>query len=308
MKNIHDIGYKKLFSNKTIFRQLLETFVNEGWVKDLDFDSCETLDKSFISDHYKETESDIIYKLNLKGKEVFVYVLIEFQSTVKQFMAVIVLNYITNFYMDYITSNKGIKKLPAIFPIVLYNGDRLWNAASKISELIEGNDLLGKYSINFEYFRICENEYSKESLLKIRNIVSMLFLAESFYDMDLLSDELLDLFEREEDKQAVSLFLNWFKQLSESGRIDKEDYKSLEGIYTNKREVKTMLIDAMEKEKKRIFEAGWKDGKTEGKLEGKIEDAKVMLLNGEPVERIKLYTKLSEEQILELKEEINLKE
>ena len=60
MPTIHDSGYKKLFSNKVIFRQLIETFVKEDWVKDLDFDSCDTVDKSFISEHYKETESDII--------------------------------------------------------------------------------------------------------------------------------------------------------------------------------------------------------------------------------------------------------
>lgn len=56
MKHIHDKGYKKLFSNPTIFRQLLETFVQEEWVRRVDFSHCERLDKSFVSDHYKETE------------------------------------------------------------------------------------------------------------------------------------------------------------------------------------------------------------------------------------------------------------
>ena len=127
--NIHDSGYKrlrpdlsgKLFSNQTIFRQLLTTFVKEDWVDDLDFESCQTIDKSFISEHYKETESDLLYKVGLKEREIYIYILIEFQSTIDDFMALRVLNYITNFYMDYLTSNKGVKKLPAVFPIVLYN-------------------------------------------------------------------------------------------------------------------------------------------------------------------------------------------
>ena len=70
MPTIHDSGYKKLFSNKVIFRQLIETFVKEDWVKDVDFDSCQTVDKSFVSDQYKKTESDIIYKLKIKNKEI----------------------------------------------------------------------------------------------------------------------------------------------------------------------------------------------------------------------------------------------
>lgn len=51
----HDSGYKRLLGNKTIFRQLYETFVEEDWVAKLDFDRAERLDKSFVSEHYKET-------------------------------------------------------------------------------------------------------------------------------------------------------------------------------------------------------------------------------------------------------------
>ena len=41
MKEIHDRGYKKLFSNLEIFRQLIMAFVRKPWVKDLDFSKCE---------------------------------------------------------------------------------------------------------------------------------------------------------------------------------------------------------------------------------------------------------------------------
>jgi predicted transposase YdaD len=66
-------------------------------VGDLDFTRCETLDKSFVADHYKETESDLIYKVGLRGQTIYIYILIEFQSSVGRFMAVRVLNYITSF-------------------------------------------------------------------------------------------------------------------------------------------------------------------------------------------------------------------
>ena len=121
---IHDSGYKRLFANHTIFRQLVETFIKEEWVNELDFNQCETLDKSFVSDHYKATESDLIYKVKVCGKTIYIYVLLEFQSSVDRFMVVRVLNYITNFYLDYVATHKRVKKLPAIFPVVLYNGKK----------------------------------------------------------------------------------------------------------------------------------------------------------------------------------------
>ena len=314
--NLHDSGYKKLFSNHTIFRQLLETFVNQEWVHSLDFDTCEPLDKSFISEHYKETESDLIYKIQFHNREVYIYILIEFQSTVDSFMALRVLNYITNLYMDFLVNNRGAKKLPAVFPIVLYNGEAPWTAPVNLSALIEQNPPLGAYALDFQYFLIAENEYSQEALLKIRNIVSTLFLAESHYDLEVLEVELLNLFSTEVDREAMSLFLNWFRQLAAHGRIESVDYESLESIYLNEEEVKTMLVTALERERQEFFQNGLREGEQKGRIEGeqkgriegKIEAAKAMLAKGMEITLISEITNLSEEQLSQLKDELSSRE
>jgi len=89
MHHLHDSGYKRLFSNLTIFRQLVESFVEEEWVAQLDFDRAERIDKSFVAEYYKESESDLIYRIPLRDSEqaVILYLLIEFQSTIDRFMA-----------------------------------------------------------------------------------------------------------------------------------------------------------------------------------------------------------------------------
>lgn len=293
MTNVHDSGYKKLFSNKTIFRQLLQTFVKEPWVDDLDFDSCETIDKSFISEHYKATESDLIYKIKLNDQEIYIFILIEFQSTVDRFMAVRIPNYITNFYMDYLETHKKVDKLPPIFPILLYNGDRAWTAPQNLADLIDNSELLGEYGLNFNYFKIAENEYDLETLQAIRNIVSTLFLAEAHYDIELLKQELLAIFKTEDDKQAASLFLNWFKQLSNHQRIEPEDYIQLEQVYRNVEEVNAMLITALKKEREELFEAGHQ----EGRQENRIEIAAAMLRSEFSIDVISGITGLSTEDI-----------
>ena len=58
MARIHDVGYKYLFSNCTISRQLLETFVLEAWVREADFEAAETLDKSYIQEGLKEGKQE----------------------------------------------------------------------------------------------------------------------------------------------------------------------------------------------------------------------------------------------------------
>ena len=223
-------------------------------------------------------------------------------------MALRVLNYITNFYMDYIANHKQVKKLPAVFPIVLYNGEDRWTAPVNLSDLIEQTPSLGTFALDFQYFLIAENQYSQQALLKIRNIVSTLFLAESYYDVDMLEGELLNLFSSEADKSAVSLFLNWFKQLALHGRIGSGDYESLETTYRNEEEVRTMLITALEKEKRQIYHNGHIEGRREGRVEGKIETARVMLAKGMEIELIAEITNLPEAQLLQLKAQLSVKE
>jgi predicted transposase/invertase (TIGR01784 family) len=252
----HDKGYKRLFSNKLIFKQLIETFVTEDWVKDCDFEHCQKIDKSFISEHYKETESDIIYQVKFKNKNAYIYLLLEFQSSVSWYMALRMLNYVSNFYMDYIETHKKSRKLPPIFPLVLYNGDEKWTAATDFRELLEKPDLLKQYAPQLHYFKIAENEYKQETLLQISNLVSTLFLVENGNDIKSIGAELLNLFDNNEDKQAFSILLNWFKQLALRGKKSFDDYQELEYVYQSKEEVKTMLETTLQQYGNTFFVKG----------------------------------------------------
>ena len=180
----------------------------------------------------------------------------------------------------------------------------------KLSALIEQTPPLGAFGLDFQYFLIAENEYSQEALLRIRNIVSTLFLAESHYDLEVLEVELLNLFSSEVDREAMSLFLNWFRQLAAYGRIESVDYQSLESIYRNEEEVKMMLVTALEREREQFFQNGLREGKQEGLLEGKqegriaekLETAKAMLAKEMEMTLISEITNLPEAQLLQLKE------
>ena len=73
--------------------------------------------------------------------------------------------------------------------------------------------------------------------------------------------ELLALFDHEPDKQAVSLFLNWFQQVSDQGRYREIDPEALSQVYQNREEVQSMLVNAIARDRKKIYEKGLKKGK-----------------------------------------------
>jgi hypothetical protein len=69
---------------------------------------------------------------------------------------------------------------------------------------------------------------------------------------------------------------------------------------------KIFLLDMMKKLEldEKLKDEGRQEGRQEGKLQEQIEIAKEMLLDEEPIEKIKKYSKLSEEKIIQLKNEL----
>lgn len=269
---IYNAAYYQLFSNIDLFKELLKTFVKLDWIEKIDFETIENVSTKFISESYKRRESDIIYKVKLiDEKEIYIYIMIENQSTVDKFMPVRCLNYITGLYLELIKSKGETVELPAIFPIVLYNGDEKWTHSNKISDFITNNDILKNYGINFDVFLIKENSFKLDDLLEIGNIVSTLFITESYYNSELVFKEVQKILDKYGITIPVKLFLNYFKNMSIDEKIDIIDYKELEKLYKTKEEVNSMLLTAIRKEKEDLIE--------KGKLEGKIEGLELTAIN-----------------------------
>ncbi|MEM7537675.1 MAG: hypothetical protein AAF639_36230 [Chloroflexota bacterium] len=71
---------------------------------------------------------------------------------------------------------------------------------------------------------------------------------------------MMALFEKEEDKRAISLLFNWFMQLWKNDKISREDYDKLDKVYREAEEVKTMLEVTIKTYKQRLYDEGHADG------------------------------------------------
>jgi predicted transposase YdaD len=176
----HDQSYKKLFSHRQMVIDLLR-FIDEPWVKLLDFDSLETVNSSFVSDTLRERHDDIIWRIRLDKKWLYLYLLIEFQSSIDDFMAVRIMVYVGLLYQHLIETQKltAKDKLPPVLPLVIYNGIPRWDAAKDIGELIEkvpGG--VRKYCPHLHYFLIDEGTYNEPQLAQLRNLVAILIRLE----------------------------------------------------------------------------------------------------------------------------------
>jgi len=176
----HDHSYKLLFSHVTLVRDLLQGFVQEAWVADLDFSTLENTARSFTSDDLREREDDAIWRVRCHESWIYIYILIEFQSTVDRFMAVRLMTYIGLLYQDLIRSKKLLAngQLPAVLPLVLYNGIRPWSSSMSLQSLIqEVPGGLSRYRPTLTYLLLDESRHPLEGVAP-GNLVDLIFRLE----------------------------------------------------------------------------------------------------------------------------------
>jgi hypothetical protein len=84
------------------------------------------------------------------------------------------------------------RKLPPVLPIVLYNGEKPWQASESISRLLQPMpEELRDYQPQQRYLLIDEGRYSATELEKLDNVTAALIQAEIAESQETLSRVLL---------------------------------------------------------------------------------------------------------------------
>ena len=139
MVQLHDTGYKYLFSHADLVRELLEVFAPPGVAEWLDYATLRPETGNFITPAMKKREDDVVWSIELQGQRVYLYLLLEFQSAIDKGMPVRMMQYVAALY-DHLVRSKAIdlaNGLPPVLPMVIYNGDARWNGCTQIFDLIQ---------------------------------------------------------------------------------------------------------------------------------------------------------------------------
>ncbi|MFL0167519.1 Rpn family recombination-promoting nuclease/putative transposase [Candidatus Clostridium helianthi] len=264
----HDVGYKHIFSHKGTFLELLRSFAKKEWTNLIKEEDLILVDKSYILSDFEEEESDILYKVNVNGEEVIFYVLLEFQSKVDFQMPMRLLFYMTEVWRDVLknTDKSEVKrksfKLPAIVPIVLYNGKNKWTAKTSFREILSGYELFEDNILNFNYMLFDINRYSDEELYNVSNLVSAVFLLDQEMDEDELLRRLRKLIYvlKKISPEQFNVFKQWLKKIVKP-RLTEEMQKEVDEVLdkSNQEEVDFMVSNlgkTLEKMERKAVEKG----------------------------------------------------
>jgi hypothetical protein len=240
INNEHDLGYKSLLTHKRTFIEFLRDFVKKDWVNLIKEEDLVLIDKEFILEDFKEEEADIVYKVKIGDKDIIFYILLEMQSKVDFSMPIRLLMYMSELWRDELkNTDTNIKKrkdfkLPAIFPIVLYNGEYNWTAARSFKEVLSGYELFEDNIVDFKYMLFDVNRMDDEELLDIATLISSVF---SLDQSGINDDEIIRrlkvigrFIRMKATKDQSKIFRNWIRNILQN-RMDGEMKICIQDIF-----------------------------------------------------------------------------
>ncbi|MCG5259164.1 DUF4351 domain-containing protein [Cupriavidus gilardii] len=198
-----------------------------------------------------------------RGEWVYLYLLIEFQSTVDHHMAIRMTNYITCLDLELIRGQNMLDggRLPPVLPIVIYNGDGKWTATTDIADLsprLPGR--LSRCQPRCEYLLVDASRYSDEALAKLDNLVAAVFRFENATSETTLLDTVRWLRQRVADSPVLSnTFVRWLKDVGSRHRHAGLNFTDVHNLMEAEMSLSTNI-------------AQWKANyKREGLMEGRQE-------------------------------------
>lgn len=212
-----DSLYHRLFSHPGMVEELVREFVPEALAAGLDFSGLQRVNPKFHIGRRstRRREGDVIWRLPTReGADIYLYLLMEFQSKSEWWMAVRTQVYEGLLWQQVIDEKKLMAgaRLPPLLLLVLYNGVRRWNAPTQTGELIalSPDSPLWPWQPQSRYYLLDIGAFPKDELARRSSLAALLFRLEQRHSP-------------EEFRELLAEVVGWFRQ--------HEDFERLRGLF-----------------------------------------------------------------------------
>ncbi len=313
LDNTHDKIFRDLLSDEEEAVKFMNKFFKGK--KQLKKDDLEKYSNSYITKEYKNRESDIVYKI----KNTNTFILIEHQSYVNTLMPYRMLEYSVEIMRSAMNQGKvksNKYKCPEVVLIVLYTGNEKWNVEKEYKRITDNVFNYETNGTNSIYNLIDIHNYTKEELINGKSIAEKAMAIEKCKTEEELIETLekvISVTKDEKNEEKLRRIIQYIlssiigKEQVEIllSKMKKEENAMAGMLITNLMEERRKLIAESEKRgEDRGIKVGEKRGEKRGIKVGVINVAKELLKEEMPIEKIMKATKLKEEEIEKLKEEL----
>jgi len=159
---------------------------------------------SYIDEDLRGKYTDLLFSADLHGqgerRRTFLYALVEHQSSPESFMVLRIFIYMGRIWAQFRRDYKDAKRLPGIIPVVVYQGEGGWTAATRFDDILdldpEQREALGPYIPSFSFalddLGVVSNEAIRDREVMTIYARLTLFFLKNAWNLDAFLESLLD--------------------------------------------------------------------------------------------------------------------
>ncbi len=157
----HDEFFKEIFGDLDRARDFLRDTLPPDVRELLDLSQISRESESFLSDALSETYADLVFSCPLAGSRAYVAILLEHKSWAPKHPHLQLLSYMLGIWQR---AEAAGQSLPAVIPIVLYQGQEAWTVRSLSQSIASFPERLRPFLPDFQFLLIDLARTSAEEL------------------------------------------------------------------------------------------------------------------------------------------------
>jgi predicted transposase YdaD len=133
----HDAVFRRILGVPSNAASQLRATLPPALVARLDLDRLTPVPGSLVDATLRWRHTDLLFTAPLDGREAFIYVLVEHQSSNDPLMAFRMLRYVVRVWDRYLGDHPKATRLPAVIPLVVHHNEQAWTAPAQVLDLVD---------------------------------------------------------------------------------------------------------------------------------------------------------------------------
>ena len=202
LKYQHDPFFRSMFGEPGMFRKFLDWALPDMMLELLDLDRLERQNDSFLDEQLKAHYTDVLFKIPLRNADesIVVFVLVEHKTSSERWTMFQALRYVVQIWQREFNTAKEQDRLaefmlPPVLPIIVYHGERNFNAAIQLGKLIRPISSFEKYMLDFEGMLIDLTRIDEDGLPEDLELYCVLAVMQAVFRKD-VADRMLRIYKK----------------------------------------------------------------------------------------------------------------
>lgn len=172
--NPHDSFVRESFRRIEIARDFVRNYAPPDLVAQIDLETLESADGTFVDDDLQTSQSDMLFRANSQQGELLLYFLFEHKSFGDYASPLQLLRYMVRIW-EKEPKPTAKRKLTPILPFIIHHGESRWRVSTQFNDVVKVVMGMQSFTPSFEYIVL---DLSPKSDVEIRGTILLrLFLS-----------------------------------------------------------------------------------------------------------------------------------